>query len=82
MQPADPQLRSLQVLQDADGAARLFLSSRRDLDIPPVLLLGSMAEVQAEDIGACLEKAGMTAGIAGCGPRVATILAQRARLMN
>ena len=56
VEPADPKLRPLQIDQHADGAAGLRLDLADGLVLAPVIVMGPMAEIEAEDIGAGLDK--------------------------
>ena len=56
VEPADPKLRPLQIDQHADGAAGLRLDLADRLVLAPVIVMGPMAEIEAEDIGAGLDQ--------------------------
>jgi hypothetical protein len=55
---ADPQLRPLQVHQDADRAFVFLLDLADEVIALLVIRVGSVAEIEAEDVGAGLEQRG------------------------
>src|SRR5690606_4416527 len=59
---ADAEFRALQIHQHADRPAELRLDGADDLVALPVLLVGAMAEVQPEHVGAGLKQGADTLG--------------------
>ena len=78
---ADPELRALQVHQDADRPAVSGLDLAHELEAPGVILVAAMGEIEAEDVGAGLEQPWICSSDEVAGPRVARIFALRLRRM-
>jgi hypothetical protein len=74
---ADPQLRPLQVEQDADRAAQRAFERTQDVEALLVVVVGAVAEVQAEHVGAGTEHGFQRGAVVLAGPTVATIFALR-----
>jgi hypothetical protein len=75
LEAADAELGALDVGEDADGAVILVLELAADhAEALGVVLVGAVAEVEAEDVGAGEERRWRTSGLELAGPRVAMIL--------
>src|SRR5689334_15224485 len=55
-QRADADLRSLQILEDADGPPELTLDGSDRLEATLVVVMRAVAEIQAEDVGSSFEE--------------------------
>src|SRR5215831_18031895 len=55
VKPSDSKLGSLQIDQDSDGPSDLLLDLTDRLESAPMIGMGSMAEIEAKDIGPGLE---------------------------
>ena len=64
LEAADAEFGALDVGEDADGAADMFLERADHGDAGQVVLVGAVAEVEAEDVGAGVGRGGR--GFRGC----------------
>ena len=76
---ADPQLRPLQIDENADRAIEFLFERADHRDALAHRVVRGVAHVDAEDVGAGLEQAARSARSAEAGPSVAMILMRRRR---